>query len=138
MKLQVDKLSSNKEVAFSEDWGVTERDLQVPGVEFQSVIHVEVRASKDADVVKVDVVTRAPVFFVCARCFNNVDGLWDKKYQLIYEVESPHQVILLDEDIRQEIILDIPLQVLCSTNCRGLCGVCGQDLNQKRCACKEK
>lgn len=37
--------------------------------------------------------------------------------------------------IRDEMVLALPQRVLCTVTCRGLCPVCGQDLNQKVCGC---
>lgn len=45
--------------------------------------------------------------------------------------------IILDEMIRQEIILHFPGVALCSLSCKGLCGICGADLNKKPCFCKD-
>jgi uncharacterized protein len=38
--------------------------------------------------------------------------------------------------IRQEIILTIPMKILCRDKCKGLCPKCGQNLNIKICKCK--
>lgn len=35
-----------------------------------------------------------------------------------------------------QLVLDLPLNVKCSEACRGLCSVCGQNLNQKSCNCQ--
>jgi uncharacterized protein len=32
----------------------------------------------------------------------------------------------------------IPLNPLCSNNCKGLCPSCGADLNKERCTCADK
>ncbi len=37
--------------------------------------------------------------------------------------------------VREEIILAIPLKVTCRPGCRGLCPVCGTDLNRETCEC---
>ena len=41
----------------------------------------------------------------------------------------------LTENLREDILLALPQNPLCSTECRGLCPVCGQDLNQATCSC---
>jgi len=46
------------------------------------------------------------------------------------------KVIDLENIIREQIILTMPLKPLCSEDCRGLCTRCGANLNQERCACK--
>ena len=46
------------------------------------------------------------------------------------------QRIELQEMLREQLILSIPMQPLCSEGCQGLCQVCGQNLNVQRCGCK--
>jgi len=41
----------------------------------------------------------------------------------------------LTEAVRQYLSTSIPLQPLCSTSCRGLCPVCGMNLNEGNCRC---
>jgi uncharacterized protein len=44
---------------------------------------------------------------------------------------------LLDPDqiIKEQIILNVPVKTLCTTECRGLCSICGCNLNITRCSC---
>lgn len=41
----------------------------------------------------------------------------------------------LDEIIRENLYLSLPMQPLCSETCKGLCPCCGRDLNEGTCAC---
>ena len=43
----------------------------------------------------------------------------------------------VSEVIREQIELMVPLQPLCSEQCKGMCPHCGQNLNIKSCACKK-
>ncbi len=45
-------------------------------------------------------------------------------------------VIDLTEILREQIILALPMYPRCSPDCKGLCPVCGIDLNQKACDCR--
>lgn len=38
--------------------------------------------------------------------------------------------------VREEGILAIPMRVLCSEDCKGLCSQCGQNLNEASCECE--
>ena len=42
----------------------------------------------------------------------------------------------LRPDVEQEIIMALPQQLLCGDDCKGLCPVCGVDLNQGQCKCE--
>lgn len=41
----------------------------------------------------------------------------------------------LEPLLREHVILAIPYAPLCKPDCKGLCTVCGEDLNQTECAC---
>src|SRR5262245_45798477 len=43
--------------------------------------------------------------------------------------------IALQDLIREELILDVPLQPLCDEDCPGLCPTCGADLSAGACSC---
>ena len=49
---------------------------------------------------------------------------------------TPNHLLDLDEAIRQYGILENPLQPLCSDDCKGLCGNCGDNLNLGPCQCE--
>lgn len=42
----------------------------------------------------------------------------------------------ITEDIREELLLDIPQRFKCSENCKGLCSGCGANLNRGKCKCE--
>jgi len=41
----------------------------------------------------------------------------------------------LNEVLAEQIYLNIPLKPLCSSQCKGLCARCGENLNRGRCGC---
>jgi uncharacterized protein len=47
------------------------------------------------------------------------------------------QIDLVDE-IQQQVVLLLPEQPLCKEECKGLCAVCGADLNNAACRCSGK
>ena len=52
----------------------------------------------------------------------------------IYENEE----INLDELVREQILLNLPTQVFCKEDCKGLCEKCGANKNVKSCDCEAK
>ncbi|MGE3269012.1 MAG: DUF177 domain-containing protein, partial [Chloroflexota bacterium] len=50
---------------------------------------------------------------------------------------SPNHVLDLTESIRQDIVVQQPLQPLCRPVCPGLCSECGRELGLGPCACSE-
>lgn len=41
----------------------------------------------------------------------------------------------LSEALAADVLLEMPMKALCSESCKGLCFVCGQNLNEKECGC---
>ena len=46
--------------------------------------------------------------------------------------------IELDDIIREQIYLSLPMKSLCRENCSGLCPSCGRNLNKERCQCRQE
>lgn len=46
-------------------------------------------------------------------------------------------VLNLDELVYEDIILSLPMRYLCKDDCKGLCPMCGADLNKVDCGCKK-
>ena len=78
--------------------------------------------------------------------------LYDNDRELT--LESKEEVELVKEDleftfydadrfdlaavIREQIILELPMQPVCKEDCKGLCSTCGSDLNEGECGCEPK
>jgi uncharacterized protein len=43
--------------------------------------------------------------------------------------------IALADVVTEQVILSMPMKVICRPDCRGLCPVCGADLNRVICDC---
>ena len=48
------------------------------------------------------------------------------------------ETVEVDEIVREQILLSVPMRQLCREDCKGLCPVCGQNLNLKRRGCKPR
>ncbi|SDO81396.1 DUF177 domain-containing protein [Desulforhopalus singaporensis] len=44
-------------------------------------------------------------------------------------------VIDIAEIVQEQLYLEVPLQILCDGNCKGICPGCGADLNSETCTC---
>ena len=44
----------------------------------------------------------------------------------------------MDELVMTDVTLELPFQLLCREDCKGLCPTCGQNLNEGDCACKKQ
>lgn len=50
----------------------------------------------------------------------------------------PDGALDLDEVCEGDIFLELPSKFLCRPDCKGLCPVCGKDLNEGQCQCDTK
>lgn len=55
-----------------------------------------------------------------------------------YALSAENESIDLTSDIREDILLSFPMNLVCSKDCRGLCPQCGANLNKRPCACDQK
>ena len=89
----------------------------------------------------------AQVVSRCDRCLEpvrvtvraDVDALYarqpDPEDPDLYSFEG--HAIELTDSIRDALLLELPLQFLCSEDCKGLCPGCGVNLNTGSCTCQE-
>lgn len=75
----------------------------------------------------------------CARDFSHVlvRELSDEQDSDAY-IAVPEERLDLDELLREDILLDMPVKFLCSPDCRGLCPRCGKNLNEGDCGCDRR
>lgn len=63
-----------------------------------------------------------------------VSSLNDEDNDDFILVEDMH--FNLDELLREDILLQVPTKELCKPDCKGLCPMCGANLNETACSCK--
>jgi len=96
---------------------------------------------------------KASLRLVCSRCAKEYDFLYDSPFTAYYERagkgEKEHElhpedleVNFIDGDeldtadlLLGQIVYELPMQPLCSQECKGLCQRCGMDLNLGKCSC---
>jgi uncharacterized protein len=120
---------------------------------FHGNVDVIVHLEKTERFIELRAEIRANANLVCDRCAEEFTREIDTKYRMVYLLHesdvsqyseedtviltSEYTVIDISEDVRQFLLLTIPLKLLCSEDCKGLCPVCGINLNTDSCNCKE-
>jgi len=56
---------------------------------------------------------------------------------LIFTIDENH-ILDLSEALRQNVIVSLPIQPICRTNCAGLCPTCGSNRNEQSCNCVDE
>lgn len=73
---------------------------------------------------------------VCGRCLAPVEQeVATDELSLFYELEGVEELDIT-EDIRAELLLNMPVNLLCGPDCAGLCPVCGANRNLHPCHCR--
>lgn len=81
----------------------------------------------------------------CSRCLTDVTipvhtdfseiFMSDPGDEDVYAFNGETKSISLDQMILDMLSTDLPMQILCSETCKGLCPECGQNLNEGSCDC---
>ncbi|MBC7321292.1 DUF177 domain-containing protein, partial [bacterium] len=116
------------------------------------------RIEKNGQEVFVKGVVSGEVELQCSRCLKDykmpIRSLIELSYHPIEELNKEELVELKRDEmevdfyreglidtediIRDQILLSIPMKPLCSEDCKGICPVCGTDLNEFSCGCTVK
>ena len=72
-----------------------------------------------------------------ARIVNHFEDMNDLGDSEEFSLLQINDVIDLRDVIKQVIYLFLPMKALCTENCKGLCSVCGANLNIEKCKCNE-
>ena len=76
-----------------------------------------------------------PLATVCARCLDDVRVTISVK-DLCFHFEKVKDLeVDLTEDVREELLLAVPSCFYCSPDCKGICPMCGANLNHETCSC---
>ncbi len=87
----------------------------------------------------------------CSRCLEPVTIPFDIEtdYRLVWEddgsvhIEEDNEPIEfidgyeldVDKLVSEEVMIGFPMKVLCSEDCKGICSICGANLNRGECGC---
>jgi uncharacterized protein len=100
-------------------------------------IHYRLRAYAAGDQLIVEGEVKAEVEFHCVRCaevfFREVA---DSAFQRFIPLPDKTASVDLTADIRETILLHFPPYPACQPGCKGLCGLCGKNLNRGQCRCR--
>ncbi|HMD78034.1 MAG TPA: DUF177 domain-containing protein [Terracidiphilus sp.] len=93
----------------------------------------------------------------CARCVEPVEIPLSAEFDLIFRplgadsgppersITAPETEIgyyqkdslLLEDVLREQVLLSLPVRTLCKPDCKGLCPRCGENRNSHPCSCEE-
>lgn len=120
----------------------------------------DITVSREYDNIRVTGRLTAPLALSCSRCLADITSFVDTSFTIFFrkdiavasstedELELGEMDLLssaysgdeidLTHEIEEQVAMEIPLKPLCSDDCKGLCHVCGIDLNTSRCSCSRE
>ena len=83
----------------------------------------------------------------CVRCLEDVEMPMSASFDAVFarkpDPDDPDlycfeaSTVELTDAVRDALIMEIPMVILCSEDCKGLCPVCGVNRNIQSCTCQE-
>jgi uncharacterized protein len=123
--------------------------------DFESPLHSEARIWKAGQSVLITGKVQTSLRLQCVRCLKEFSYPLCSTFELtlhpLKEVPSTEETELGEKEMEssffeggeihlseiacEQIFLEIPIQPICQEGCKGLCSVCGTDLNLSSCEC---
>ena len=148
------KLNELEEGTASLDWEETPEDLHIQDedLQFSGPIKTRIEFVKLGESISATGRTNAVLRLECVRCLEPVSFSLSSDFKFVFQKNRPESMtddedetmiwldesgdkVDLGEEIKDYILLEMPLNPLCKTSCEGLCPICGENLNQTQCNC---
>ena len=125
-------------------------DIDIDGVfPFRTPIDVTATAKNRASLVSLTIRACFSYSRSCDRCSTDftreMDMLFEHKLaQTLVDdgnddyIETPDFKLELDDIVISDILLSLPQKNLCKDDCKGLCQICGKNLNESDCSCDKR
>jgi uncharacterized protein len=138
------------------DYAVDIRQVGALPIEGRADLLVEHRGhNEDVNDIRLRAAYKGQFEVLCARCVEPVPVPMSGDFDLIFrpqaaDAESGERAITVDETeigyyeesgllledvVREQVLLSLPGRTLCTPDCKGLCPNCGQNLNSAPCGC---
>ncbi len=132
-------------------------EIDYRGAEFRQVgpLKVGAAAELEGQEIRIRGHLEGRLEAACARCLGRAEILLDRDFDLQYrplrsiareeEIEIPRdelevgfysgEGIVLADVVAEQVILSVPMKIVCGPDCLGLCPVCGINRNSEACSC---
>jgi len=115
--------------------------LDIPDTEimrFPHEVKYRLRAQLVTGGVLVEGTVETAIEAQCGRCLKEFERKVVHEDICHFYDDLGHDLLDVTEDIREDMILAIPINPVCTEDCQGLCPDCGDDLNEAPCNCREQ
>ncbi len=129
--------------SFSEDVDLSLYDKR--SIEPKTPLEVDGYYVVEKDVVSVVGNARVTILTPCDRCLADVTIEQDVRYDVVYDKSGDDGTYIytgytidITDAVNEALIFAFPTQVLCDSDCKGLCPYCGCNLNKEECQCRQE
>ena len=123
---------------------------------FSGGVSVKARIHGDLSGFSVGLTLDAAAMVKCARCLSDAPLEISRDFMYFYkplsladpdDENSDDGIVFLDsidgnidvsDQVWESLILSLPEKVLCAPDCRGICPICGRDMNKGECTCRRE
>lgn len=156
MKINVAQISEDEALSIHHLYEEGEPQLESDESRIVGRPELDLQAIRAGDKVNLIGSLSAKVAYDCDRCLKPIEMDVNKSFDLVYipplGVGDEHELkdqdldtsfyqgeaIDLDDLVREQVELALPMARLCVEQCQGLCPECGANLNERRCSCATK
>ena len=133
------------------DYTISPEELsEVRGYTFAAPVSVQGEFSNRAGIVTLKYTVSCTLDAVCDRCLAELrrDYAYDFSHTVVPSLQSEgdiydtylvaqHDSIDMNETAISDLLLMLPTKMLCREDCKGLCDICGCNLNETTCDCRK-
>ncbi|MDD5195835.1 MAG: DUF177 domain-containing protein, partial [Candidatus Omnitrophica bacterium] len=130
MKVAVESIN-DKELEIDESVSVSLWDMDSDDVKFVDNVDLHCVFLHIAKEILVDAHVTTRMKITCGRCLKEVLAQKKQNFKFSYDISMLGEYLTVDNDIREEVLLNFPMKVLCKPDCKGLCPGCGANLNNE-------
>ncbi len=139
------KFNGNFESNFAFEYYPEENLLNLPSAVLDGPVQISGTSILQGDDVYIDGTLKCKIVGECARCLKRAELNWSYEFSVIYAIKRQDEDDYLYVNGRVDLkpavddllITSLPSVLYCKDDCKGLCHVCGQNLNDGRCSCKK-
>ena len=140
------KISGKTEVEFDFNYQLEENILLLPDAYIDGPVKVSGVIELHNDDCYVDGEINCTIVGKCARCLERAEYSFSEEFSVKYVRNNPDPeayeyvyksgVVDLRQAVRDVFLSNCPPVIYCNENCKGLCPICGSNLNETDCNCK--
>ncbi|MDF2612499.1 MAG: hypothetical protein K0S71_285 [Clostridia bacterium] len=149
MKIDIHELTNKSEVTFKGEQIVSLLGLNLSSSTHNCIVNIEGTVTKKGSRYLVRGHISSVIKLVCDRCIKEfeypihaeLNKEFSSNFNEVNEDEDIIQItqssIELSDVIAEALYLSVPMKCLCNDDCKGICNVCGENLNEHTCNCQD-